>query len=258
MKNLHRDQLDKYAAESTALNNRVSALTQRANNEKREALSHYFQDGYSENFKVRVSNEYVEINNFENSSLLTFYINTSWANGNSRLYNSIELSMSSQRYEISDNPILREKRNVIEHYTNIAGECKEYILADLNNIASKYNKLIETFSTKRKELRELIEAQKRIVDSLDKDKLANELLNKGIKVKLAEYPRSRNVLQAKANYSINNVTSINATKISPSGKSADLIVTTKHDKTLHTQRVLGVRFSNIERFINNYQDLLTT
>ena len=258
MKNLHRDQLDKLTTEKAELDIRISSLTQRADNEKREILARYFQDDFSENFKVRIGNEYVEINDFKNNStILSLYTYTSWNDDNFRLHNSIELSMSSQRYEISNDIILREKRNVIDHYINIAVEYKEDILTDLNNCTSKYNKFIETFKTKRTELFKLIEAQRTVVDSLDKVNLLDNLLTKGINFNRSEFP-IRTKLRVKFDHTLSHIVRIAASKVTASGKSADLLVTTHstYDNIKHIHKVKGVRVSNVELFVNDFKDLI--
>lgn len=210
------------------------------------------------------------------NNFLTIYADDSWNEDDTKTYNKLYISNSSFRTdEVSEWIVERFEKQA--HYTRIAVDFQDDILAEMNQITGKFNQLYleiaKPAKALRKEYREVFEDIQAIEKAARLEALMSEegLEIKGIEKerwgdKYIEYPD----LQVKYDWTIRSVRGLRIDRVSASGKSADITVKVKrgvwttpdnkftedgakYAEQIVDEKIERVRMDNIESFLRYNQ-----
>jgi len=204
------------------------------------------------------------------NDFIRIYVDDSWNDDDTKTYNKLYVSNSSFRTdEMSEWIVERFEKQA--HYTRIAVDFQDDILAEMNRICEDVNALLVEISKPakalRKEYREVFENIQAIKKAARLEALMSE---EGLEVpgiererwgdKYIEYPD----LQVKFDWKINSVRGLRIDRMSASGKSADITVKVKRGRWVNEdkdyveqivdEKIERVRMDNIESFLR-YNDI---
>jgi len=199
------------------------------------------------------------------NSFIDIYVNDEWDDNDSKVFNKLYISTSSMRTdEVGE--WIAERFEKQAHYTRLAIDFEDDILAEMNMIyqeaLKQINKIIIPLRDLRKESREIYEEIEAIKKEARIKALNSEegLTLQGKQVErwgdtFTEYPD----LQVKWDWTIRNVRGLRIDRMSASGKSADITVKVKRGRwttddskyveSIVDEKIERVRMENIESFL---------
>ena len=198
-------------------------------------------------------------------SYLTIYADDSWNEDDTKTYTKLYISNSSFRTdEMSEWIVERFEKQA--HYTRIAVDFQDDILAEMNQITSKFNQLYTEIAKPARELRKEYNEVFKDIQAIEKAARLEALMSEeGLEVpgiererwgnKFIEYPD----LQVKFDWRINSVRGLRIDRMSASGKSADITVKVKRGRWVNDdkdyveqivdEKIERVRMDNIDSFL---------
>ena len=196
---------------------------------------------------------------------LTIYVDDSWNEDDTKSYNKLYISNSSFRTdEISEWVIERFEKQA--HYSRIAVDFQDDILAEMNQITSDFNALYTELAKPAKALRKEAREIREEINAIEKEARLKALMSEeGLEIKgiererwgstYTEYPD----LEVKWDWTVRNVRGLRIDRTSASGKSADITVKVKRDQwsddgsvlrdVIVDQQIERVRMDKIESFL---------
>src|SRR5210317_254264 len=193
--------------------------------------------------------------------LITFSIKEKWSREQQRdRGEGVTITSNGFRYETLSQDIL-DKTQARFEFMQCAVDHQDDILAEWNSVSDKYDKLIETFYPKERELRRAYDNQAKDIKLLEDEAMLAKLTSDGVefsKDKRGNLPE----LEVKWDWTLRNVAGLKVTRTTPSGKSADLIVTQKFRDwntdgiEVKEQFVEKVRMDKVKRLLWNNEELI--
>lgn len=201
------------------------------------------------------------------SSFLDMYVEDQW-NSDGRVYTNFYISNSSFRTsEIEE--WVAERFASQAHYSRIAIDFKDDILAELNQIVAETRKMYKEVHATTGELKEESKKLREEIESIERQARVEALSSKeGLVIKgrevesywkKGEFRTEFPDLKVKFDCTIRSVRGLRIDKMSASGKSADITVMVKRDQWTQDGSVLRdqiveeqierVRMENIEAFL---------
>lgn len=245
-----------------AIENRRRALWTRRKNELSRVLAKYFQVS-DDKFSVETDNTrayLIQAGKGRHWELVTFTVEERWSReeGKDRA-ESVRISSNGFRYEDLSQSILDETQARLE-FMQCAVDYQDDILAEWNFVSDKYDRLLETFYPKEKELRKAYDSQYRDIEDLEQQAMLDKLKSDGVEFKASERGNLPE-LEVKWDWSLRNVASLKVTRTTASGKSADLVVTQRfrdwdNNVEFKEQSIEKVRMDKVNRFLRNYSELI--
>lgn len=164
------------------------------------------------------------------NNFLTIYVDDRWNKDDSKTYNKLYINNYSFRTDEMAEWIV-ERFEKQAHYTRIAVDFQDDILAEMNQINSDATQIMIEIAKPAKELRKeareireeisVIKKEARLKALMSEEGLAFEGIERErFGSKFLEFPD----FKAKFDWTIPSVRSIKVTRITPSGKSADVTV----------------------------------
>lgn len=252
--------LDQLEKTKESLESRTSALRRRSRREVMSLLESRFKVS-NPTFKVTVKDEdTVSLHRADKSDWhdfcsLRLRMKYSRGNDNER-FTSVEVYHNGATFtELGDWMI--EQLDAKKEFMQCAIDHGKSILADANSIYDKYQKLINTFYPKLKEITNSISNQNSDIRKLEKEAMLVKLSKKGISF----IPDDRGRLpemDVKFDWTLRNVEKIKVLRTSASGKSADIEVTRKYKGwyddsndpyKFETVKVDRVRLDKVDSFL---------
>ena len=198
---------------------------------------------------------------------LTIYADDSWNEDDTKTYTKLYVSNSSFRTdEMSEWIVERFEKQA--HYTRIAVDFQDDILAEMNQITSKFNQLYTEIAKPAKALRKEYKKVFEDIQAIEKAARLEALMSEeGLEVPgierarwgetYIEYPD----LQVKFDWRINSVRGLRIDRMSASGKSADITVKVKRGRWVNDdkeyveqivdEKIERVRMENIDSFLRS-------
>ena len=196
---------------------------------------------------------------------LTIYADDSWNDDDSKTYNKLYIRNSSFRTdEMSEWIVERFEKQA--HYTRIAVDFQDDILAEMNRITEDFSVLFNEIAKPARELRKEYNKVFEEIQAIEKAARLKALMSEeGLEVpgiererwgdKFIEYPD----LQVKFDWRINSVRGLRIDRMSASGKSADITVKVKRGRWVNEdkdyveqivdEKIERVRMDNIDSFL---------
>ena len=197
------------------------------------------------------------------NNFMTIYVNETWYENDTKTYSRLYINNSSFRTdEVSEWIVERFEKQA--HYTRIAVDFQDDILAEMNQISdaavSKMAEIGKPAKELRKEYRKVFEDIQAIENAA---KLEALMSKEGLEIKgvektrwsgedtYIEYPD----LQVKFDWTLRSIRGLRIDKVSASGKSADITVKIerwdhiKQEEVLTDEKIERVRMDNIESFL---------
>lgn len=203
------------------------------------------------------------------NNFLTIYVDDSWNEDDSKTYNKLYISNSSFRTdEVGEWIVERFEKQA--HYTRIAVDFQDDILAEMNQITDKFNQLYIEIAKPAKALRKEYNEVFQDIQAIEKAARLEALMSEeGLEIKgiererwgdtYTEYPD----LEVKWDWTVRNVRGLRIDRTSASGKSADITVKVKREnwdpntgewsEKIVDQQVERVRMDKIESFLRYNQ-----
>lgn len=242
------------------LYDRTEALRERKKQQKKLVLEKYFTTELPENYSIVVkSDENVELRVGEsNYAIGDFYFYDKWGN-DGRAIEKAEINLSSFRSEVGggeESGWISSRFEAISKFVMIVEDFGDDIIAELNMIEAKYDKLVESFRPFLKELKESIDSQSEDIRKLEKEELMERLFDEdGISLTPENDDNWLPRFEVKWDYEISSVAGLRAVKKSASGKSVDLEVKRRfrdwesNEFKFDSVKVERVRFDKVESFL---------
>jgi len=255
--------LDQLNNDLEKIDNRRRSLWSRRKNELSRVLAKYFQIS-DERFSIEISEDrasLIDINKSRHWSIVEASVKEKWSReDNADRAEDLRLSHNGSSYENIDEWVLYEAQLRLE-FMQIAVDHRDDILAEWNLVSSKYDKLIETFYPKQKELKDAYSSQLKDIKTLEDEAMLNRLTSDGIefsKDKRGNFPD----LEVRWDTTFRNVAGVKVTNTTPSGKSADLLITQKFRNwntdgvEVCEQLVKKVRMDKVKTLLWNNEELI--
>lgn len=199
------------------------------------------------------------------NSFFDMYVNDSWNDDDSKEFLNLYLSHSSFRTEeVAEWVVERFEKQA--HYSRIAVDFQDDILAEFNQISEEAHQLALGIYLPAKDLRKESKELHEEIRAIKKEARQKALMSQeGLEIKGNEVERwGRTVtefpdLQVKFDWTIRNIRGLRINKMSASGKSADITVKVKREswdpssdkwsEKIVEEKVDRVRMENIEHFL---------
>ena len=196
---------------------------------------------------------------------LTIYVDDSWNENDTKTHIKLYISNTSFRTdEISEWVVERFEKQA--HYTRIAVDFQDDILAEMNQVTDAANQLVVEISKPRKELRKEATQIQTEIKAIEKEARLKALMSEqGLEIKGIERERyGRSFvefpdLEVKWDWTIRNVRGLRIDRTSASGKSADITVKIRREEWIPSsnewiekiieQKVERVKMDKIESFL---------
>lgn len=196
---------------------------------------------------------------------LTIYADDSWDENDTKTYTKLYVSNSSFRTdEMSEWIVERFEKQA--HYTRIAVDFQDDILAEMNQITQHFNALYTEIAKPAKELRKEAREIREEINAIEKEARLKALMSEeGLEIKGIERERWGDTyieypdLEVKWDWTVRNVRGLRIDRTSASGKSADITVKVKRDQwsddgtvlrdVIVDQKIERVRMDKIESFL---------
>lgn len=246
------------------LSDRTDALRLRKKQQKKLVLEKYFTTDLPENYSIVVkSDENVELRAGESKYAIgDFYFYDRWSN-DSRAIEKAEINLSSFRAEVGsgeESGWISSRFEAISKFVMIVEDFGDDIIAELNMIEAKYDRLIESFYPFLKDLKKSIDEQSEDIKKLEKESMMEKLFDEdGISFSSEKDDNWLPQFEVKWDYEISSVAGLRAVKKSASGKSVDLEVKRRfrdwesNDWKFDSVKVERVRFDKVESFLRRNQ-----
>lgn len=255
--------LDQFSNDLEKIENRRSALWSRRRDELKRVLSKYFQVS-SKEFTVEFSDtraSLVYVNKSRHWSIVEATVKESWSReDDADKGEDLRLSHNGSSYEKIDQWVLDEAQARFE-FMQIAVDHKDDILAEWNTVSTKYDKLLDILYPIERKLRKAYSSQSNDIAVLEQEAMMNKLKSDGIefsKDKRGNLPE----LEVKWDWTLRNVSGLKVTRTTPSGKSADLVITQKfrdwstNGTEVREEFVEKVRMDKVNRFLRYNEELI--
>lgn len=203
------------------------------------------------------------------ASFLDIYVDYEW-NDTGREFTNLYISNSSFRTnEISEWTADRFASQA--HYTRLAVDFQDDILAELNQIAQEARELIKDVNTPARELRKESSEVSKEIQAIEKEARQKALMSEeGLTIegkqvesywKKGEFNTVYPDLQVKFDWTLRSIRGLRIDRLSASGKSADITVKVKRDRwtedgsvlreQIIEEKVERVRMENIDSFLRS-------
>ena len=193
--------------------------------------------------------------------LITFSIEEKWSREEDKHRGeSVRISSNGFRYDTLSQDIL-DKTQARFEFMQCAVDHQDDILAEWNFVSDKYDRLIETFYPKERELRKAYDSQANDIRELEEEAMIAKLTSDGVeftKDKRGNFPN----LQAKFDWTLRGVRGLRIDRVSPSGKSADITVKVrkydydKQDEVIADEKIERVRMDKVKKLLRNNEELI--
>ena len=220
--------LNQFSNDLEKIENRRKALWYRRKQELSRVLAKYFHVS-DDKFSIETDDTrayLVETGKGRHWELITFTVEEKWSREEDKdRGESVRISSNGFRYENLSQDILDETQARFE-FMQCAVDHQDDILAEWNSVSDKYDKLIETFYPKERELRKAYHSQAKYIRELEDEAMIAKLTSDGVeftKDKRGNLPE----LKVKWDWTLRNVAGLKVTRTSSSGKSADIVITQK-------------------------------
>ena len=246
------------------LSDRTDALRLRKKQQKKLVLEKYFNTDLPENYSIVVkSDENVELRAGESKYAIgDFYFYDGWSN-DSRAIEKAEINLSSFRAEVGggeESGWISSRFEAISKFVMIVEDFGDDIIAELNMIEAKYDRLIQSFYPFLKDLKKSIDKQSEDIKKLEQESIMEKLFNEdGISIIPESDDKYLPQFEVKWDWRISNVAGLRALKKSTSGKSVDLEIKRRfrdwesNDWKFDTVKAERVRFDKVETFLRRNQ-----
>ena len=258
--------------ELTTLLDAIDAARSKVRDQERVDLSNVLQKYFTAEEGDLVECGYTSVNIRKKGSdkydnFLTFYVDDSWNDDDSKTYTKLYVSNSSFRTdEMSEWIVERFEKQA--HYTRIAVDFQDDILAEMNRIAEDVDALLMEISKPAKELRKEYRKVFEEIQAIQKAARLEALMSEeGLEVpgtereRFGETYREFPDLQVKWDWTIRSVRGLRIDRMSASGKSADITVKVKRGRWVNEDRdyveqivdekIERVRMDNIDSFLRS-------
>ena len=255
--------LNQFSNDLEKIENRRKALWYRRKQELSRVLAKYFHVS-DDKFYIETDDTRAylcETAKGRHWELITFSIEEKWSREEDKdRGESVRISSNGFRYETLSQDIL-DKTQARFEFMQCAVDHQDDILAEWNSVSDKYDKLIDTFYPKERELRRAYDNQAKDIKELEDEAMLAKLTSDGVefsKDKRGNFPD----LEVKWDWTLRNVAGLKVTRTTPSGKSADLIVTQKFRNwntdgiEVTEQFVEKVRMDKVKRLLWNNEQLI--
>ena len=202
------------------------------------------------------------------NNFLTVYVDDSWNDNDTKSYTKLYISNSSFRTDGVGEWIV-ERFEKQAHYSRIAVDFQDDILAEMNQITAATNKLMVEISKPAKALRKEAREIQEEIQAIEKQARLEALMSEeGLEIKGAEKKRWSDSnetyfefpdLEVKWDYTLRSIRGLRIDRMSASGKSADITVKVKRGEWIPSsdewiekivdQKVDRVRMDKIESFL---------
>ena len=256
--------LDQISNDLEKLENRRSALWHRRKDELKRVLEKFFQvtdEKFTVDFTdLRASLRYSDSSRY--SGIVEAVIDERWSReDDADRGEDLKIHFNGSTFTQIGEWVLDEAQARFE-FMQCAVDHKDDILAEWNTVSQKYESLMSTFWPKEKELRAAYNNQQKDITAIENENMMTKLTSDGVeftKDKRGNLPE----LEVKWDWTLRNVASIKVTRTTPSGKSADLVVTQKfrnwntEGDEIREQLVEKVRMDKINRFLRFNDSLIS-
>lgn len=201
------------------------------------------------------------------NNFLTIYVDDNWNENDTKTYTKLYINLSSFRTDEMAEWIV-ERFEKQAHYSRIAVDFQDDILAEMNQITDAANQLVVEISKPRRELRKEATQIQTEIKAIEKEARLKALMSEeGLEIKGVEKTRWNGEetyieypdLQVKFDWTLRSIRGLRIDKVSASGKSADITVKIKKQEWLPStnewiekiaeEKVERVRMDNIESFL---------
>lgn len=202
------------------------------------------------------------------NNFLTVYVDDSWNDNDTKSYTKLYISNSSFRTDGVGEWIV-ERFEKQAHYSRIAVDFQDDILAEMNQITNAANKLMVEISKPAKALRKETREIQEEIQAIEKQARLEALMSEeGLEIKGVEKKRWSDSnetyfefpdLEVKWDYTLRSIRGLRIDRMSASGKSADITVKVKRGEWIPSsdewiekivdQKVDRVRMDKIESFL---------
>ena len=255
--------LNQFSNDLEKIENRRKALWYRRKQELSRVLAKYFHVSDDKYFvETDDTRAYLcDTAKGRHWELITFSIKEKWSREEDKdRGESVTISSNGFRYETLSQDIL-DKTQARFEFMQCAVDHQDDILAEWNSVSDKYDKLIETFYPKERELRKAYDSQAKDIRELEEEAMIAKLTSDGVeftKDKRGNLPE----LKVKWDWTLRNVAGLKVTRTSSSGKSADIVITQKFrnwnsDGVEVTEQVVEkVRMDKVKSLLRNNEELI--
>jgi uncharacterized coiled-coil protein SlyX len=212
---------------------------------------------------VKVSYASVEIASANsNDSFMTIYVNDSWNDNDEKEYTNLVISNYSFRTEEMAEWVV-ERFEKQAHYTRIAVDFQDDILAEMNQEVGESNEILDNIYSN---LNEMIRERKEVTEQIDairkEARLKALMSEEGLEINGVEKEKVSGetyrvfpYFQVKFDWTLRDIRGLRIDRVSASGKSADITVklnTWDHIKqkvVITDKKIEGVRMDKIDQFL---------
>jgi hypothetical protein len=255
--------LDQLTNDLEKLENRRKALWSRRKEELKRVLQKYFETS-DERFTIDFSDtraSLIDTKKGSHWSIVEAIITETWSReDDADKADDLRLSHNGVSYERIGEWVLDEAQARFE-FMQIAVDHKDDILAEWNFVASKYGIFMQPFYSKERELRTAINSQQKDIAVLEDQALLSKLTTDGVEFKASERGRLPE-LEVKWDWTLRNISGLKVTRTTPSGKSADLVITQKFRNwdsegvEVREQFVEKVRMDKVKKLLWNNEEFI--
>jgi hypothetical protein len=249
----------KKEAEKKKLYNIREDIKDEKNDELTKAIKYFFPD-IDEDITLEVSGEYVYFKRkHPDYSYPKEVLNFSLRGESYR--DTSKTKIETSFYSTSDNSIFELERMVlIGKVGGVVLDFSDDIIANWNVIDEQFQKPLKRINKKIWALESELRDHGSEIDNLERANRKTQLLSEGIKFGKAESWRDRVELDVRWNWTVKGIRGVKVTKVTPSGKSYNLTLTTererynekteKYEEFLDDLNVQNVRADKVEHMVN--------
>jgi len=249
----------KKEAKKKKLYNSREDIKDEKNDELTKAIKYFFPD-IDKDITLEVSGEYVYFKRkHPDYSYPKEVLNFSLRGESYR--DTSKTKIETSFYSTSDNSIFELERMVlIGEVGMVILDFSDDIIANWNVIDEQFSKPLKRINKKIWDLESELRDHESEIDTLKRGYRKTQLLSEGIKFSKAESWRDRVELDVRWNWTVKGIRGVKVTKVTPSGKSYNLTLTTererynekteKYEEFLDDLNVQNVRADKVEHMVN--------
>jgi len=250
--------LDQLQVEKQDLDNRTWRLYKRKQSEQMLMLESYFTIP-NKKFACKVSDTTARLVYADDQygAIVEYVLNDRWSRdeGAERVQDSKVYHNGTTHKDLDESVI--EQAQARLDFMQVAVDFNDDIIAHWNAIEKKYDRLVDSFFTAKEELHKAISDQQRDIEKLEKETLKELLTTSGVEFTAngGRLPE----LEVRWDWNINRIKKLKVTRLTPSGKSADVELLVKsnrwdNDKDEYVEfdelrTFESVRFDKIQRLL---------
>ena len=255
--------LEQFSNDLEKIENRRTDLWRRRKDELKRVLSKYFHVS-GDKFTVEFSDTRAFLIDAEKGrywSIVEAIVDERWSReDDADKGEDLRISHNGSTYKDIGEWVLDEAQARFE-FIQCAVDHKDDILAEWNVVSAKYEKFIDSFRSKEMELRKAYNSQAEDIRKLEEEAMIVKLTSDGVeftKDNRGNLPE----LDVRFDWTLRNVSGLKITKTTPSGKSADLVITQKFrnwnsDRVeVKEQFIEKVRMDKVSRFLRSNEELI--